>query len=216
MPSRADRRPEEDIVQLYTAKASPFGRTVEIVAHELGLHEDLEVVATKVTPTDPNVDYQRAVNPLRKIPALKTEEGLVIVDSTVIAEYLCARVGDTRLFARDGADQWAVLSNYALARGAAECAVGARYETAVRPQDKRFDGWVDDQMDKIGATLGHFEANPPAASGRLTIADIALGALLGYLDFRFADYGWRDRFPGLGEWLKPLAARPSFAATAPV
>ena len=120
-------------MKLYTAKATPFGRTVEVVAHELGLHEDLEIVATSVAPTTANAEFQ-AINPLRKIPALVTEEGMLVVDSPVIAEYLCGRVGDTRLFARGAPDHLSVMVDYALARGIAECAVAARYEMAVRPE----------------------------------------------------------------------------------
>ena len=201
-------------MKLHTAKASPFGRTVEIVAHELGLHEDIEIVATKVVPADPNRSFQ-ALTPLRKVPALELEDGQIIVDSTVIAEYLAARVGDHRLFARDSAERWTVLTRYVTARGISECAVAARYEIAVRPEEFRWPAWSDDQMDKISAALALFDTAPPSPSGRLTIADISLGAALGYLDFRFPDWGWRSRYPQLVAWLEPLNARPSFAATRP-
>lgn len=198
-------------MKLYTAKASPFGRTVEIAAHELGLHEDIDIVTTSVTPGQPNREFQ-ALAPLRKIPALELEDGEVIVDSAVIAEYLAARVGDTRLFPV-GPERWTVLTRYAVARGVAEAAVAARYEAMVRPADKRWPGWTEDQMDKIAAALGALNDRPPAPSGSLTIADIGLGAALGYLDYRFADWGWRERHPALVAWLEPLEARPSFAAT---
>lgn len=201
-------------MKLYTAKASPFGRTVEITAHELGLHEDLEIVATSVGPTRPNAEFQR-IAPLRKIPALVTEEGALVADSTVICEYLAARVGDTRIFARDAANHFEVMTRYFLAKGAADCAVAARYETAVRPAELRWQAFAQDQIDKIVAVLAHYDAAPPEAGGRVTIGDIGLGATLGYLDFRFADIGWRERFPALASWFDRLDARPSFAATRP-
>lgn len=201
-------------MRLHTAGATPFGRTVEIVAHELGLNEDMEVVRITVKPTDPNRGFQ-ALNPLRRVPTLELEDGEVIVDSAVIVAYLAARVGDTALFADNSADRWRVASRYAIARGATECAVSARYEVAVRPQDKRWPAWSDDMTDKIDAALTLFEATPPAPAGRLTIDDIALGALLGYLDFRFANLGWRGRFPGLVAFMEPLEARDSFRATVP-
>ncbi|WP_108659825.1 glutathione S-transferase family protein [Acuticoccus kandeliae] len=201
-------------MKLYTTRATPFGRTVEIVAHELGLHEDLDIVETIVAPMKDNPAYQQ-ITPMRKIPALIIEDGTLIVDSPVIAEYLAARVGDTRLFAKSSPDHWKVLSRYAIARGIAEASVAARYEFAARPEAFRWQGWVDDQFDRITAALGVFEKDPPAATGAITIADIALGTALGYLDFRFPDYGWRDRFPALAAWVKPVEARPSFAATRP-
>ena len=201
-------------MKLYSVTMSPFGRTVAIVADELGLTEDIEAVATVVKPTAPNLEFQ-AKNPLRKIPALETEDGLVLVDSVLIVEYLCARVGDTRMLGRGGPEEWRIRTQYALARGAAECAVGARYETFVRPADKQWDAWEADQMDKIGATLASFEASPPASGGSLTVATIALACLLEYLGFRFPDLGWETKYPGLAAWLKPIAARPSFVATKP-
>ncbi|RAI00255.1 glutathione S-transferase [Acuticoccus sediminis] len=201
-------------MQLYSVVNSPFGRTVTIVADELGLTEDIEVVPTSVKPTAPNVEFQ-AVNPLRKIPALKTEDGLVIVDSPVIVEYLCARVGDTRMLGRGKPDEWLIRTQYAMARGAAEAAVAARYETFARPQEKQWDAWLADLLDKVGATLSIFEAAPPAGGGSLTVADISLAVLLGYLDFRFDDLNWRASYPALAEWLKPIEARPSFTATKP-
>jgi len=198
-------------MRLYTAQASPFGRTVEIAAHELGVHDGLVVVPTTVAPTRKNADFQ-ALTPLRRIPALETEDGAVIVDSTVIAAYLAERAGDKALFAYGSDEHWAVMSRYTVARGISECAVAARYESTVRPEELRWQDWLDDLMDKIGASLERFEATPPAGD-RLTIAEIALGAALGYLDFRFPDYPWRGRFPRLADWFGSVAARPSFAAT---
>lgn len=200
-------------MKLYTVKTTPFGRTVEMVAHEVGLHEDLELIPTTVAPGKSNDDFQ-AVNPLRKIPALVTEGGELVVDSAVICEYLCGRVGDARLFARGAPDHIAVMTDYALARGIAECAVATRYETVVRPESARSEALAEDQIVRIEAALARFDRDPPAR-GRLTIADIALAAALGYLDFRFAHLEWRRRFGGLVTWLEPIAARESFKATAP-
>ncbi len=202
-------------MKLYTAGASPFGRTVELVAYELGLHDDIEIIQTKVAPASPNKDFQ-ATAPLRKIPALVTEDGTVLGESGLITQYLAARVGDTHLYAQNSPDHWQVMSDYMLAKGMADCAVACRYELAVRPEEKRWQPWVDDQLDKIDAGLAHFAKQPPASDGRLTIAAIALGAVLGYLDFRFGDIvDWRGKYPALQEWTVPLFARPSFEATKP-
>lgn len=201
-------------MRLYTAKATPFGRVVEIVAHELGIHGDIEIVPTSVTPAKPNPEYQK-VAALKKIPALVTDDGTVIVDSAVICEYLADRAGDRSLFAYDRPDRFSVLSRYALARGIAECAVAARYEMAARPEEKRWQEWMDDQLGRARAGLDRFEAAPPEAGGPLTVADLALGAALGYLDFRFADMGWREGRPQLAAFYATMAERPSFATTRP-
>ena len=199
---------------LYGSPASPFARTVNIASQELGLSDDVRVEAMPVKPTEPNRAYQQ-VNPLRRVPSLKLEDGTVIVDSPVICEYLAERVGDTRLFARGAPDRWRVLRDYAMARQMAELAVAARYEGFVRPPDRRWDAWTEDLMDKIEAGLGYFNTVLPER-GRLTIADIALAVPLDYLTSRFAVCTWLRRAPYLVPWWEPLAARPSFQSTRPV
>jgi glutathione S-transferase len=48
------------------------------------------------------------------------------------------------------------------------------------------------------------------------MGQIAVGAALGYLDFRHADRGWRSGRPGLTAWAAVFAERPSMVATRPV
>ncbi|MFY9346792.1 MAG: glutathione S-transferase C-terminal domain-containing protein, partial [Orrella sp.] len=48
-----------------------------------------------------------------------------------------------------------------------------------------------------------------------SLADIAVGCALGYLDFRFPDIGWRTTYPNLAKLYEKLAARQSFIDTAP-
>ena len=48
-----------------------------------------------------------------------------------------------------------------------------------------------------------------------SMADIAVGVALGYLDFRFADINWRNTHPNLEKLYAKLIQRPSFADTQP-
>jgi glutathione S-transferase len=48
-----------------------------------------------------------------------------------------------------------------------------------------------------------------------SLADIAIGCALGYLDFRFGSINWRGQYPNLSRLVEKLAARPSFAETRP-
>ena len=50
---------------------------------------------------------------------------------------------------------------------------------------------------------------------RLDIGTIAIGAALGYLDFRYPDPGWRKGRTRLADWQANFDARPSMAATRP-
>jgi glutathione S-transferase len=49
----------------------------------------------------------------------------------------------------------------------------------------------------------------------MTLADIAVGCALGYLDFRFAQIDWRSAHPNLARLAEKLAQRPSFQETLP-
>src|SRR5690606_29199556 len=77
---------------LFWSSRSPFVRKVMIVAHEVGVADQIETVRAAVHPARPN-DEVMAVHPLSKIPVLVTEEGQAIYDSRVICEYLDQRFG---------------------------------------------------------------------------------------------------------------------------
>jgi glutathione S-transferase len=56
---------------------------------------------------------------------------------------------------------------------------------------------------------------PFCAGIYLSLADIAVGCALGYLDFRFPDIDWRTPYPNLAKLQEKLAQRPSFTDTRP-
>jgi glutathione S-transferase len=67
-------------------------------------------------------------------------------------------------------------------------------------------------LEAMGAGLG----DKPWCNGHApTLADIAVGCALGYLDFRFPEIAWRESQPNLARLYDKLLARPSFAETAP-
>jgi glutathione S-transferase len=199
-------------MKLYYSATSPFVRKVLVCAIERGLDSRIEHVATKVVPTEPNRDYGK-VNPLIKVPALECDDGKILFDSVVIAEYLDSLPGGARLFP-EGAARWDALRLHALANGILDAAVLTRYETAVRPADLRWPDWVDGQLLKVDQALDSLERNTAELKG-LNIGTIGVGCALGYLDFRYADRRWRDQRPQLARWFEPIAARPSFQKTVP-
>ena len=58
------------------------------------------------------------------------------------------------------------------------------------------------------------EIDQPPMHGALNIAQITLACWLG-LEARNPYFHWRPQHPKLCDWLGPIAARPSFAATLP-
>ena len=204
-------------MKLHFALASPFARKVRVSAYELGIDEKIELVPTLVAPGKSNTEYAGRFNPIRRIPALTLTNGETLVDSVVICEYLCNYVGGNKLFPKASARRWEVLSDHALANGMTELAVLLRYETALRPEENRWQTWSDDHHEKIKTGLDRFEAKAPEIESRaLDISQIALACLLGYLDFRFRDeIPWRDQAPQLSVWFEKFSERPSMANTRP-
>ena len=87
-----------------------------------------------------------------------------------------------------------------------------RYELT-RPEDRRWSGWTDGQMQKAHQGLAAIERED--LSGPHTIGHFAIGCMLGYLDFRFPDDGWRRRHPKLAAWYGEVEQLPSMQATKP-
>jgi|SRR5262245_40007692 len=125
-------------MKLFYAPQSPFARKVRAAAIELGLNQRIQLEYAEVVPGRPNSDYGQNRNPLRKIPALITDDGETIFDSTVICEYLDALAGGGILIPCDQSRRWRVLTNHALAQGMCESVILIRYETSLRPEPARW------------------------------------------------------------------------------
>src|SRR6218665_1130362 len=99
--------------------------------------------------------------------------------------------------------------------GARAGALGARYEEAARPEPLRWEDWKTAQLDKIETALAALDAAPgqlTGGAGRADIGSIAVGCALWYLDLRFADLGWRDRYRQVGAWYAGYGQRPAMQA----
>ena len=92
-------------MKLIFSPSSPFVRKVRIAAIELGLIDRIEFLPTTVAPGQPNDDYAR-ITPLKKLPALILDNGDVILDSYVIAEYLDELAGGGKLIPASGPRRW--------------------------------------------------------------------------------------------------------------
>jgi glutathione S-transferase len=199
------------MMKLRYAAASPFVRKVMVVAHEHGLTDRIELVPTTLSPVQANAALA-VENPLMKVPSLLTEDGQALFDSPVICEYLDALTSGRKLFPPAGPTRWAALRQQALGDGILDALVLCRYEM-LRPEDRRWSGWTDGQMTK--AHQGLAAAEHEDLQGPRTIGHIALGCMLGYLDFRFPADGWRHRHPRLAAWYAREEQLPAMQATRP-
>jgi glutathione S-transferase len=196
---------------LRSVAASPFGRKVRIAAAICGLEERIRIEAADTLSPE---DTLRQQNPLGKIPALILEDGTVLYDSAVIAEFLDWEVGGA-IIPKAGAERFRVLTMQALADGMMDASVLRISEQRFRTPETYNQRWLDHQTGKVERGLSVFEAAPPPLSGTPHLGQIALACALGYLDFRFAG-SWRGSHPRLAAWLDDFAtAVPTFAATRP-
>jgi glutathione S-transferase len=202
-------------MKLRFAAASPFVRKVMVVALETGLSERIERVSTSVSPVKPNEDVARE-NPLVKVPSLTTDDGTVLYDSPVICEYLDTLHDGPKLFPAEGAPRWTALRQQALADGLLEAAILMRYEN-LRPEEKRWQDWIESQMRRVRGALAALEIETAAGSLAvpLTIGQVTIGCALGYLDFRFAGEQWRLRHRLLAAWFEEFGKRKSMQLTVP-
>lgn len=200
-------------MKLFWSSRSPFVRKVMIVAHELGLAEELTLIRSVVHPAAPNADVM-VFNPLSKIPTLVFDNGTPLYDSRVICEYLDTDHGQGRLVPPAGQERWRVLTWQAMADGIMETALLWLSEKA-KPSTTRQDDIVSGCRQKIFAALDRLEDEGRfISSTEPTLGHIAVGSALLYLDFRFDAERWRDARPRLGEWFEAFSRRASVRATA--
>jgi len=199
-------------MKLHWSPRSPFVRKVMVAAHEFGLAEKIECVRSVAAMGKPNPAIMLD-NPLSKIPALVLGDGTVLIDSSVIVEYLDSLGGGGRLLAPAGRQRWLALSRQALADGLLDLLVLWRNERD-KPASRQSHEWLDAFAIKAAATLDRLEAEAGTLEGEsFGIGHIAVGCALSYLDFRFIDLTWREGRPRLAAWHATFAGRPSAKAT---
>jgi glutathione S-transferase len=199
-------------VELKFSPLSPYVRKVSIVTHEHGLAERLKLTHVNTRTESDKIEPH---NPLGKIPVLITDGGETLYDSPVICEYLDAEFGKHRLLPASGPRRWQIMTLVALADGLLDAALLVRLER-LRPAPEQSSEWTELQLGKIERALGYFEAIVDGFSADLDMAQVALGAALGYIPLRLQEFEGFPRWPRLGPWYARQSSRPSFRNTMPV
>ena len=201
-------------LRLYHSATSPFVRKVMILLHECGQTGAVTLIPAAGNPVDPGT-MPLDQNPLGKVPALERDDGPAIYDSRVICRYLDQRNG-CGLYP-EPPRLWDTLTVEATADGMLEAAVLMIYESRIRPVEKQMPTWVEGQWAKVDRALDALESRwMDHLAGPLDMGQIAVGAALGYLDFRHGAREWRTGRVDLSGWYAAFALRPSMTRTAPV
>jgi glutathione S-transferase len=200
-------------VKLYGSPGSPFARKVRIVLEEKRMPHVYEVQRGSA-PGSPVPQF----NPLGKVPTLVLDDGRGLYDSPVIVEYLDALGEGPRLIPDSPAERIEVKRWEALGDGIAEATVNINHERREPAGKQKEPAWFQRQRDKVDRGLAVMEKDLGPGEfcfgGRFTLADIATGYALGYLDFAAPDIEWRKGHPALARLAERLFARPSFSTTA--
>jgi glutathione S-transferase len=200
-------------MKLIGSLTSPYVRKVRVVLAEKKLDYQLTVEDV----WSPETQIQTA-NPLGKVPCLVMEDGSALYDSRVIVEYFDTLSPYNRLIPQAGRERAAVRCWEALADGLLDAAVTVLKEKQ-RPKEQISPEWVDRQLAKIDralAAMSEMLGDQTVCRGNaVSLADLAVGCALCYLDFRFPEIDWRARHPNLIGLHAKMTARPSFADTGP-
>ncbi|WP_020591377.1 glutathione S-transferase family protein [Kiloniella laminariae] len=190
---------------------SPYARKVLVMAQETGLVNQMEVVHMETSPTDRN-DEVFALNPLGKVPVL-IDAGEAIYDSSVICDYLDRKHDGVKCLPTDSKGYWATRKLEALATGLADAGILVRWETVRRPQEKRYQPFLEGQQLKVRETCASLEQSLDLASPEFRLGQMALACTLSWLDYVGLAH-FREDNPELAAWLDRVSLRPSMQATA--
>ena len=200
-------------MKLIGSLTSPYVRKTRIVLAEKKIECDF--IVESPWAADSRIGQ---LNPLGKVPVLVLDDDSTVYDSRVIAEYLDALAPNNRLIPAAGRERIAVRRWEALADGVLDAAVAAFLE-ARRPDGERSPSWIERQRGKVEAGLKAMaeELGDQAwcRGSRITLADIAVGCALGYVNFRLPDIAWGRNHPALAAHFANLMQRSSFADTVP-
>lgn len=197
---------------LYTPN-SPYARKVRIVALEKHIDIALEEVVLGAADS-PLSQY----NPLGKVPVLILDDDVGLYDSRVIIEYLDARTPVSKLMPSESRLRIDVIRWGALADGVCDAAVSIMLEQR-KPEKQQSKAFVEKQLAKVenGLAVLNNDINKKkwCVNETFSLADIALGSMLGYIGLRLKHLNWQDKYQHLAKHYSILSKRPSFKETVP-
>jgi glutathione S-transferase len=181
-------------MQLIGMLDSPYVRRVAIaliMAKTTFIHRPISLFR--------HIEQFSKFNPLLKAPTLLTDDGVTLMDSSVILDYLAGL--DPRIAA--------------LALTVMEKAVQRHYESMLRSAEKQDGQWIDRVTGQLTAGLSALDVELPGSgwiAGELGVADITAVCAFGFTHSLLADVVDTGRYPNLGAFSARAEALPTFRA----
>ena len=192
---------------------SPFVRRVAVTAHFLEIsyqHNPLSIFK--------DYDEFRGVNPLVKVPTLVTENGELLVDSTLIIDYLeSLGTNGRKLMPEPGADRVRALQIIGVSLVAMEKVVQLIYERTQRPQELQHAPWIARVDQQLRSALNQMNASVGDGSCWFFGDDITQADITTAIAWRFVRHAVprriaADDYPGLVAFSARAEELPEFVA----
>jgi glutathione S-transferase len=200
-------------MKLIGMRDSPYVRRVAVSMRLMGLPYEHELVSVFR-----NMDRFRAINPVIKAPSFICDDGTVLMDSTLILDYLehCVAAGNS-LMPPGGEPRKKALRLIGISMASNEKNVAIVYEKEQRPADKRHQPWLDRAVGQVHAAMGMLEhavkgAVPWLGGERLDAADVAVAVAWRFCQHYNAQEIPASRYPALAAYSARAEALPEFAA----
>lgn len=198
--------PKFVFMQLIGMLDSPYVRRVAISLKLLGLafeHRSLSVFR--------DFDAFSQLNPIVKAPTLITDDGTVLMDSTLILQYL-EGISTNSLLPETAQAQSLRLIGLALM--ACDKTVQIVYERSLRPADKQHQPWLERVAKQLHAAYGQLEQ----AADTLTCsppmqADLTIAVAWRFTQLYTADVITAADYPQLATFSAEAETLPEFLST---
>lgn len=199
-------------MKLYITPGSPYARMARIAVLEKGLEKRVEILTAQTRVA--NSPYYR-INPSGRVPYLVCEDGVGLEESALIWDYLDGLDGKPALGMPSGAQAWEARRLESLARSLLD-GVAVWGRELVRPENERSPTVILHETHRSERLTNAWETEIDALlmHGTLNRVQATLACALGF-EARIPGFRWRAGHPRLSAWFERIAARPSFAATAP-
>ena len=186
---------------------SPYVRRVAISLDLYGVdfvHEPVSVFRSFT-------EFSR-INPVVKAPTLVLDDGTVLMDSSLILDYLEALApADKKLLPQRPTARARDLQILGLALAACEKSVQIVYEHNLRPAEKQHAPWIERVTDQLLAAYTLLDKHlAPADSEALTQASLTAAVAWSFSQFTVASVVKAAAFPHLQRHAERLEQHPAF------
>ncbi|WP_458127939.1 glutathione S-transferase N-terminal domain-containing protein [Pseudomonas sp. Z2-11] len=192
---------------------SPYVRRVAISAKRLGIaleHQSVSVFR--------HFEQFQRINPVVKAPTLVLDDGSVLMDSTLIIDYLETLAGPGKsLMPSDPGQRLQSLQLIGLALAACEKSVQIYYERTLRPAEIQHEPWLARVSGQLLAAYGELEKalvkQPLPTDGSLDQAGISVAVAWTFTNLLVADQVQGKAFPQISAFTAYAEGLEAFVST---